>query len=285
MSRSHSKEATPKTRAKSESKKAKTGTKAAAAAESRKKVALLYFLCQQAGVNIENELAEIIPLIANKLGESDSFKATDSETLNQYKLCEKIPYTRVKPANDSFLTPFELTESELEQLSKETYIIEVGHSLLDDIKHLIIELGRLAAPKDRKVFTEAKDSISAKVSESTKEVAQSESAKEVVQAETADNKNTDHAPEGNDRINHNAILEKDESESIPEKADAETVANTCDPYAKAIELSAKEKLPVFFDQGINKPKVKAGIYCNCRIYVHGKHKVSKRAIFIDCTLA
>jgi hypothetical protein len=61
-------------------------------------------------------------------------------------------------------------------------------------------------------------------------------------------------------------------------------ANLSRSYADVIKLAAEKKLPVYFYQDIDKKKIGKGLYVGCRIVMKGKHKTSKRAIFIDCVI-
>ena len=255
---------------------AKTSKKAK---EAREKITLLHFLCEKSNIDINEELAMLLPLISDKIRKSESYTATNCETLAWYRISEPIPYKRIAHDGDSFNTFYDLTAKEIEAIEKETYFVEAGHSLLGDIEALLDDLSAFAAPKDRKAFTEAKLSIGAKASEEVMRVIPSNSTSE----NTTDQPDKEAITMKKDKKSKAIAASNAANETCTNATAASNNANP-DPYTEAIELSGQKKLPAFFDQDIKSKHIAAGIYCHCRIKLGGKRKVSKKAIFIDCTV-
>ena len=257
------------------------------ALEGRKKVILLYNLCNLAKIDIEEELATILPLISNKIGKTGkNFMTTGSQVLDLYKIGEPIPYSRLGYDGEEFNTFYEITEEDLKELTKHTYLIKAGHSLISDIEELIDEISEYAPKKDRKRFVQAKLSIAAKAPDSAK-----------VPVPGAKSKSTEKLPT---KAYANASFERTtnapalpaESKTIPTppappKPNPQKVPKPpkMNPIQQAVSLSETKGLPVYFNQAISGKKIKKGVYCRCTIDIHGEHKVSKDAIFIDCKLA
>ena len=287
------------------------------AKKAREKITLLYFLCNKGGINIDEELAKILPLVSAKVGQSDAFKPVNCEALAWYRISEDIPYTQIMREGETLCSFFAPTDEELETINKETYTIKAGHSLLGDIEALLNDISEFATAKDRKTFTEVKLSIGAKAPEDAKKIVPGKSAAESNPVNTANipekedtsmSKETKKSKKAKDpkkdkKTKATAIASVPNPEPTPEPAPtpdnnttneivgtsikgAKSTAATqaVDPYTEAIELSSKKKLPAYFDQDIKSHHIPAGIYCHCNIKLGGKRKVSKKAIFIDCSV-
>lgn len=258
--------------------------------DGRRKVALLYNLCSLAEIDIEEELAIMLPLIYEKIRNTrNTFKETHSQVLNTYKISGPMPYNRLGYDGEVFKTFYEITEEDLKELVKHTYLIKAGHSLIGDIEELIDEISEYAPKKDRDRFVQVKLSIAAKAPDSAKVPvpgAKSESATKLptkAYTETSFERTT------------NAPTPSTKSKSVltspappaPPKPNPQKAPKPpkMDPIKQAVSLSESKGLPVYFNQVISGKKVKKGIYCRCTIDIHGENKVSKKAIFIDCKLA
>lgn len=245
--------------------------------EGRKKVILLYNLCNLAKIDIEEELATILPLISNKIGKTGkNFVTTGSQVLDLYKIGEPIPYSRLGYDGEEFNTFYELTEEDLKELAKHTYLIKAGHSLIGDIEELIDEISEYAPKKDRKRFVQVKLSIAAKAPDSAKAPVPGAKSKPTEKLPTKAYANASF------ERTTNAPAPPAPPKPNPQKAPKPPKMN---PIQQAVSLSESKGLPVYFNQVISGKKVKKGIYCRCTINIHGENKVSKKAIFIDCKLA
>ena len=256
------------------------------ALEGRKKVILLYNLCNLAKIDIEEELATILPIICNKIGKTGkNFMTTGSQVLDLYKIGEPIPYSMLGHEGQILATPYELSEEEIERMNKWTYIVKEGHSLIGDIEEVIDELSAYAPKKDHERFVHIKLGIAAKASEKAKIVIPT------TEKPTAKLPTEAYANASFERTT-NAPAPSTKSKSIPAppappKPNPQKAPKLpkVDPVKQAVSLSESKGLPVYFNQVISGKKVKKGIYCRCTIDIHGEHKVSKDAIFIDCKLA
>ena len=254
--------------------------------EGRKKVVLLYNLCNLAKIDIEEELATILSLISNKIGKTGkNFTTTGSQVLDLYKIGEPIPYSMLNYDGSVFVTPYELSEEEINYMNECTYIVKKGHSLIGDIEEIISELSEYAPKKDHDRFVQIKLTIAAKASEKTKTVIPT------TKKSTAKLPTKAYA-ETSFECTTNALTPSTKSKSIPTppappKPNPQKVPKPpkMDPIQQAVSLSETKGLPVYFNQVIGGKKIKKGIYCECTIDIHGEHKVSKNAIFIDCKLA
>lgn len=227
---------------------------------------LLYWLCSKIGVDIEAELAHILRLIANVLGKSKNFEPTGSEILNSYEINERLGYSRL--STEPILSFCELTEEEMKEITKRTYTVKPGHSVLSDIEDILDQLSMLAPAENREVFDLAKESIYAKAPETAKHPAQPT--------------DTSRKPPENPNPTPSALKPPKptkESEQLLPK-----MSNLPRSYAEAIRLSAEKKIPIYFYQEIDKKKIKAGIYFGCRIRVSPVRKISDKAVFIDCVI-
>lgn len=251
--------------------------------EGRKKVILLYNLCNLAKIDIEEELTTILPLISNKIGKTGkNFMTTGSQVLDLYKIGEPMPYSILGHEGQVLATPYELSEEEMERMNKWTYIVKEGHSLIGDIEEIIGELSEYASKKDRDRFVQIKLGITAKASEKAKMVI-STTEKSTAKLPTAAYANasferTTNAP---------ALSTESKTIPAPPKPNPQKVPKPpkMNPIQQAVSLSETKGLPVYFNQVISGKKIKKGIYCECTINIHGEHEVSKNAIFIDCKLA
>lgn len=254
--------------------------------EGRKKVILLYNLCNLAKIDIEEELATILPLISNKIGKTGkNFTTTGSLVLDLYKIGEPIPYDMLGYDGSVFITPYELSEEEINHMNECTYIVKKGHSLIGDIEEIINELSEYAPKKDHDRFVQIKLTIAAKASEKAKMVI-STTEKSTAKLPTAAYANASF------ERTTNAPALPTESKTIPAppappKPNPQKVPKPpkMNPIQQAVSLSETKGLPVYFNQVISGKKIKKGIYCKCTIDIHGENKVSKKAIFIDCKLA
>lgn len=254
--------------------------------EGRKKVILLYNLCNLTKIDIEEELATILSLISNKIGKTGkNFTTTGSQVLDLYKIGEPIPYSMLGHEGQVLATPYELSEEELKHMNECAYVVKEGHSLIGDIEEIISELSEYAPKKDRDRFVQIKLGIAAKASEKAKMViptTKKSTAKLPTKAyANASFERTTNAPDPSTR-----------SKSIPAppappKPNPQKVPKPpkMNPIQQAVSLSETKGLPVYFNQVISGKKIKKGVYCRCTIDIHGEHKVSKNAIFIDCKLA
>lgn len=244
--------------------------------EGRKKVILLYNLCNLAKIDIEEELATILPLISNKIGKTGkNFMTTGSQVLDLYKIGEPMPYSMLGHEGQVLATPYELSEEEMERMNEWTYIVKEGHSLIDDIEGIIDELSEYAPKKDHDRFVQIKLTIAAKASEKAKTVIPT------TEKSTAKLPTAAYANASFERTT-NAPAPPAPPKPNPQKAPKPPKMN---PIQQAVSLSESKGLPVYFNQVISGKKVKKGIYCKCTIDIHGENKVSKKAIFIDCKLA
>ncbi len=252
--------------------------------EGRKKVILLYNLCNLAKIDIEEELATILSLISNKIGKTGkNFTTTGSQVLDLYKIGEPIPYSMLDYDGSVFITPYELSEEEINHMNECTYIVKKGHSLIGDIEEIISELSKYAPKKDHDRFVQIKLGITAKASEKAKMViptTKKSTAKLPTEAyANASFERTTNAPDPSTR---SKSMPTPPTPPNPQKAPKPPKMN---PIQQAVSLSETKGLPVYFNQVISGKKIKKGIYCKCTIDIHGEHKVSKDAIFIDCKLA
>ncbi|GEM_PF-1933246 len=252
--------------------------------EGRKKVILLYNLCNLAKIDIEEELATILSLISNKIGKTGkNFTTTGSQVLDLYKIGEPIPYNMLGHEGQALATPYALSEEELKCMNECAYVVKEGHSLIGDIEEIIDELSGYAPKKDHDRFVQIKLGIAAKASEKAKMVIPT------TEKSTAKLPTRAYANASFERTT-NAPAPSTKSKSMPTpppKPNPQKVPKPpkMDPIQQAISLSETKGLPVYFNQIISGKKIKKGIYCKCTIDIHGEHKVSKNAIFIDCKLA
>ncbi len=261
--------------------------------EGRKKVVLLYNLCNLAKIDIEEELATILSLVSNKIGKTGkNFTTTGSQVLDLYKIGEPIPYSMLGHEGQVLATPYELSEEEINHMNECAYVVKEGHSLIGDIEEIIDELSEYAPKKDHDRFVQIKLGIAAKASEKAKTViptTKKSTAKLPTEAyANASFERTTNAPAPSTKSKSMPTPPtKSASCPAPPKPNPQKVPKPpkMDPIQQAVSLSETKGLPVYFNQVISGKKIKKGIYYRCTIDIHGEHKVSKNAIFIDCKLA
>ena len=141
-------------------KSEKSTTRKTSAVEFRRKITLLCFLCETADIDYSETLEKVMPLISERLGKSRPFRPGSSNVLNKYKINEPIGFVRVeeedRPATSSFKS-----EEEQEEYISSTYFLRNGHSLIGDIKYQLYALSKLASPKNRRFFTDARNKLDA----------------------------------------------------------------------------------------------------------------------------
>ena len=140
---------------KSTTKKTKTS-----AVEFRRKITLLCFLCEVADIDYSETLEKVMPLISERLGKSRPFKPGNSDVLNKYKINEPIGFVRVEEEDSPTIPSFK-SEEEQEEYNSSTYLLKNGHSLIGDIKYQLYALSKLASPKNRRFFTDARNRLDA----------------------------------------------------------------------------------------------------------------------------
>ncbi len=254
--------------------------------ENRKQVIFLYWLCTHFGINIEDELASIIPLITDKLGKSKGFKPTKSDVLNKYGINEAVDYykTNMDPPLEGVFAEYSPEELALTRGEK-TYIVEPDRCIISIIVGTLFDLAKLAPENCHETFRHAAHSITAKIPESMERVIKATAPPEPITTPTPaeqiinPRKQQVNAPEPPKRSTPPPTPPKPSKKSsslLPSQA------NLSRSYADVIKLAAEKKLPVYFYQDIDKKKLGKGIYIGCRIKMKGEHKTSKKAIFIDC---
>ena len=287
-------------------KSEKSTTRKTSAVEFRRKITLLCFLCETADIDYSETLEKVMPLISERLGKSRPFRPGSSNVLNKYKINEPIGFVRVeeedRPAASSFKS-----EEEQEEYISSTYFLRNGHSLIGDIKYQLYALSKLASPKNRRFFTDARNELDALAPRSAERVVGKEEpehstiklgfrpSEEDDIPQTCENKTDAVTPDKESRGETVVVEEPDylalsgmntqepiETEKVEKAADIPKDSNK-DFNNTVIELATLTHLPVYYRQVIDEKKVKAAIYCQCTIITHKmKIHLSKKAIFVEC---
>ena len=254
--------------------------------KNRKQVLFLYWLCTHFGINIEDELASIIPLIADKLGKSKDFKPTKSDVLNKYGINEAVDYykTNMDPPLEGVFAEYSPEELALTRGEK-TYIVDSDRCIISIIVGTLFDLAKLAPEDCRDTFRHTAHSITTKIPESMERVVKATAPPEPITTPTPAEQIINPRKQ---QVNAPAPPKPQTPPPPPPKSSKKSSsllpsqANLSRSYADVIKLAAEKKLPVYFYQDIGKKKIGKGIYIGCRIKMKDKHKTSKKAIFIDC---
>ncbi len=247
----------------------------------RKALSTLALLVQTAEMDVKNGFYALEELFINRLTDKKGASyVTGQEALDKFNLGEDPGYRFVYQYGEGtkeFVDP-----DQFSQWKESTLFITSSRSLLDEMLDILESLKPFLPKKNHASIDAIKELFRRKRTTAATKIYQPKA--------NSDSKAIDDS--------HKDMTEKPK----PKKTKAKSKKKPCecfdleqfrkdnpeleDIYAQTVEIARSLSLPAYFDQDIvvTSGKIGAAVYCNCTFRFTAKTKVSKKAIFVDCSL-
>lgn len=279
----------------------------------RKALSTLALLVQTAEMDVKNGFYALEELFINRLANKKGASyATGQEALDKFNLGEDPGYRFVYQYGEGtkeFIDP-----DQFSQWKESTLFITSGRSLLDEMLDILESLKPFLPKKNhasidaiKELFRRKRTTAAAKVYQpkaGTDSKVIGDSRKDVVGEPILNPNGTITLTED---LQKTKTVEKPKSKKAKAKSNEKPKHKKTkakpkknfdleqfrkdnpeleDIYAQTVEIARSLSLPAYFDQHVvvTSGKIGAAVYCNCTFRFTGKAKVSKKAIFIDCSL-
>ena len=258
----------------------------------RKALSTLALLVQTAEMDVKNGFYALEELFINRLADKKGASyATGQEALDKFNLGEDPGYRFVYQHGEGtkeFINP-----DQFSQWKESTLFITSGRSLLDEMLDILESLKPFLPRKNyasidaikelfrRKRTTAATKIYQPKAGTLTEDLQRTKAAKKP--------KSKKAKAKSNEKPEHKktkAKPKKKPSEYFDLEQFRKDNPELEDIYAQTVEIARSLSLPAYFDQNVvvTSGKIGAAVYCNCTFRFTAKTKVSKKAIFVDCSL-